>query len=160
MTRQSQATQRALTQAGVALFLIGLITGFFIHGALLPRLALGAHLMAIMGGIFMIALGSIWPQLKLGSVELRIALGLAVYGLYAGWLVYLLASIWNAGGMFPLAVGQRGGTAFEEAFVMTSLMTVAGALIGLCLLLLWGLRRDSPEAKAAEAHSEQTRRRP
>lgn len=90
----------------------------------------------------MVALGPSWPRLKLGPVESRIALGLAMYGLYAGWLIYLLASIWGAGGMFPLAAGHSRGTALEEAFVVASFTTVAAALIGLCLLLLWGLRRS------------------
>jgi (hydroxyamino)benzene mutase len=150
-----------LTQAGVTLFLIGLVTGFSIHGMPLPRLALGAHLMAIIGGVFMVALGPTWPRLRLGPVGSNIALGLAVYGFYAGWLIYLVTSAWGAGGMLPLAAGQSRGTPFAEAFVMTSLATDAAVLIALCLLLLWGLRgRLFGEQAADEASQHNTKRIP
>jgi (hydroxyamino)benzene mutase len=148
-----------LTQAGVALFLIGLITGFFIHGMPLPKLALTAHLNAIIGGAFMVALGPTWPRLKLGPVGSSIALGLAIYGLYAGWLIYLLASAWGAGGMFPMSAGQSRGTLFEEAFVTTSFATVAATLIGFCLLLLWGLRGHPLGEEAADTGSQHDARR-
>lgn len=153
MNRGNAACPRGqwLLLAGVLLLLAGLLNGFFVHGMALPRLALAAHLEAIMGGTLMIALGLAWPQLGLTPAGSAVGQGLAVYGFGAGWLTYLLASARGAGGMFPLAAGQSRGTPSEEAFVTFALATVAAALIGLCLLLLWGLRRRPTAGAAAGA---------
>ena len=49
-----------LLQAGFVLFLLGLLTGFIIPAAQIPRMALSSHLEGIMNGSFLFALGLCW----------------------------------------------------------------------------------------------------
>ena len=58
---------RRLLQLGVALLLLGLIIGLAIPTLALPRLGVAAHLNAVIGALFLLAFGLIWPRLRLGS---------------------------------------------------------------------------------------------
>ncbi len=137
---------RWLQRAGVLLFLLGLLNGFIVHQQPLPRVALEAHVIALMSGIFLFALGLAWPRLRFGSALSRIGLALAVYGFYAGWMIYLVAGISGIGGMFPLAAAGLRGAALHERMVSLALASAALAMIALCVLLFWGLRGRAPAA--------------
>ena len=129
-----------LIRSGVMLVLFGLLTGFFVHGLALPLLGVAAHLIGIIGGIFLIAGGAAWPRLRLSRSASLAGSWMGIYGFYATWAVYVLAGAWGAGGMFPLAAGQTRGTALQEGIIAGVMVTVALALVGMCILLIWGLR--------------------
>ena len=136
-----------LIQLGVALFLIGLLTGVAVPVMAFPRLGVSAHIVGLFGGLVLVVLGLLWPQLRLGPGTSRLGYSLALYSIYVGWLMPLLGGLWAAGGtMFPTAIaaGSPRGTAFQEGVIATGLTTGAVALIALCLLLLWGLRTPAP----------------
>jgi (hydroxyamino)benzene mutase len=96
-----------LLQFGVLLFLVGLLTGFVIPALANPRMALASHLEGIMNGLFLIALGLIWPRLVLGRGALGAIYGFALYGTFVNWAATLLAAIWGAGApMMPIAAGR------------------------------------------------------
>lgn len=131
---------RWLVAAGIVLFVVGLSNGFVIHSSPLPRLSLSAHLVALMGAGFLLALGALWPRLNLSRRLSRAGSVLAVYGFAFGWMIYYAAAELRAGGMFPLMSGTvRAAPALEQA-ISLALLTVALALIGLCGIVLAGLR--------------------
>lgn len=136
-----------LIGAGVLLFLVGLFNGLFVHfmtvpGATLaaPAQALAAHLVALMSGTFLIAVGLLWPRLRLSRMGSLAGVALALYSFYAGWAFNLLAGIWGAASVLPLSAGGAHGSTFQESLIGTGLFTVAVGMIVFCLLLLWGLR--------------------
>lgn len=131
---------RWIQRSGVLLFLLGLFNGFFVHTQAVPDVVLAAHLVAIMGGTFLIAIGLLWSGLRLSRRASGAGCWLAVYGFFSGWLPYLLAGVAGIGGMFPLAAGPAQGTAAQEEFMGIACATAAMAVIGLCALILWGLR--------------------
>jgi (hydroxyamino)benzene mutase len=133
-----------LIQVGVSLFLVALLTGLVIHKTALPRLALSAHLLGIMQGIFLAVTGLLWPRMKLGKGASRVAFLLVIYGCLAAWLANLLGAIWAAGGsMVPFAAGQARGTPLQEFIIGIGLRSAAASLIVALLLMLWGLRLPS-----------------
>jgi len=58
---------------GMFLFLLGLLTGFGESSFANVRMGLAAHLEGVMNGIFLLALGSAWTQLRLPSATAMIA---------------------------------------------------------------------------------------
>lgn len=150
-TTQAAQHGRMLLRLGMLLFLLGLLTGFSVYWLAAPRLALSAHLIALMQGVFLFALGLAWSKLRLGHRSSVLGLCLAAYGAYAGWATNLLASAWGAGGMLPLAGGGAHGSPIQETVIWVGLRTVALALIALCLLVLWGLRGSPATASRPDA---------
>ncbi len=148
---RAEAQSRRLMQGGVLLFLLGLLNGFFIHGLALPRVAMAAHLVALMGGTFLVGIGLAWPRLRLGQRAARAGVLLALTSVYGAWLVYLLSGALGAGGMFPLAAGSARAAESTEQLIAAAFAVIALGLMAVCLLLLWGLR--SPNFASANCSS-------
>lgn len=132
-----------LLQAGFVLFLLGLLTGFVIPAAQLPRMALSSHLEGVMNGSFLIALGLCWKHLVLPSWAERTAVLSAITGTYANWAATLLSAFTGAAAMMPIAGGGSVGTPFHEMVVSGLLLFLSLAMILTCVLVLWGLHRRS-----------------
>jgi hydroxylaminobenzene mutase len=142
MTRNSLADRTALnlTRLGVVLFLAGLVTGFVIPLFDNPRVGLSSHLEGVMNGLFLIALGVIWPKLALSPRANTIGFLLAVFGTFANWLATLLAALWGTGAMMPIAAAGKAGTPVQEIVVSALLMSLSFAMLATCVVVLWGLR--------------------
>lgn len=139
--------ERRLLQLGVALLLLGLLTGLAIPSLAVPRLGLTAHIEGVLGGPLLILLGLLWPRLRLGEQVSGVACALAVYALFMGWLMPLLGGVWGAGNtMLPIAAGAARGTPLQESIIAAGLITSAVAIVALCLVVLWGLRAPGREA--------------
>ena len=133
-----------LLQLGVFLFLCALIVGLAVQRFAVPRLALSAHLLGIMQGLFLIAAGLVWPKLQLPRALSRLAFFAIVYGCFAAWTVNVLAAAWGAGSsMLPIAAGLARGNPLQEGIIAIGLRTAAVSLIVSVLLILWGLRDRS-----------------
>ena len=151
MTMQGTAAHRLL-QLGVALFLLGLLTGLAIPALANPRMALASHIEAVMNGTFLVVLGLVWPRMRLPPRLLATAFWLAVYGAFANWLATLLAAAWRAGNpMMPLAAQGHSGTLTQEILLKALLISLALAMIGSCLLVLLGLRRTAAQRTENQA---------
>lgn len=124
-----------LFRSAACLLGAGLINGFAIESIQLPRLALSAHLVALMGSAFLFSLGAAWPLLSFGPRVGRAAALLGIYGFVVGWLVYLTAAVTGIAGRFPMAGEGARGSAFQEAAMDAGLLTVAGALFVLVVLV-------------------------
>jgi (hydroxyamino)benzene mutase len=130
---------RVLLVSGILLFLASLMNGFFIHGAALPRLALSAHLLGLIGSAMLLGLGSFWPRLNLSQKISSLGSILAIYGFCAGWLVYFSAAVSGAGGMFPM-LGGRQGVPVMENLISVGMLTVALTLFTFGVIVITGLR--------------------
>jgi (hydroxyamino)benzene mutase len=137
-------------ELGMLLFLLGLATGFAIPFMSSPRMGLSSHLEGVLNGIFLISLGLIWSRVALPRWAEKLAIVFALFGTFANWLATLLAALWSAGGMTPIAGGGAQGSAGQEAVVGALLLGLSFAMIGLCGLVLWGLRRARGRAVSAE----------
>lgn len=141
-----------LLQLGTSLFLLGLLTGFAIPLLENPRMGLSSHLEGILNGLFLLGLGVIWPRLRLSARTREVTFWLAVYGGFANWSATLLAAIWGAGATMPIAAGAYQGSALQEVVIGGLLFSLSFAMLGVCGLVLWGLRSGSePVGVAAPA---------
>ncbi len=132
---------RRLLQLGMLLFFGALLIGLAIPALAVPRLGVAAHLNGVIGALFLVVLGLVWPQLRLSPTASNLAFWLAPYSFFVATLMPLLGGMWGAGGaMLPIAAGTARGTPFQEGVIATGLITAAVAVITLSVLLVLGLR--------------------
>lgn len=136
---QSRIAHRLL-QLGIVLFLLGLLAGLAGPALANPRMGLATHLEGVMNGLFLVALGLVWPRLSLLPRLQTATFWLAVYGTFANLAATFLAAVSGAGAMMPIA-GGRAGDATQEAVISGLLVSLALADIAVCLLVLAGLRQ-------------------
>jgi hydroxylaminobenzene mutase len=137
---------RRLLQLGMLLLLLGLVIGLAIPALAVPRLGVAAHLNAVIGALFLLALGLMWPQIHLGARSLTIVFWLAPYSFFVASLMPLLGGAWQAGGtMLPLAAGTARGSAVQESIIVAGLVTAGVAVLVAGVLVLLGLRGGARE---------------
>ena len=123
---------------GVLLFLFGLIIGLFTPMMTNPRMGLSAHLEGILNGMFLVVLGLIWNKILLNDTWLASAFWLTLFGSFANFVAVSVAAITGAGKMMPIAGGKEG-TSIVEGFISFLLISLALAMIFVCLIVLAGL---------------------
>ncbi len=129
-----------LLQLGILLFLIGLFTGFAIPRFANPRMGLSSHLEGVLNGIFLVVLGLLWGRLRLSESWLVAVFWLAIYGTFANWFATLLAAVWGAGSMMPIAAQGHQAGVNREGVVRFLLATLSLAMVAVCIIILVGLR--------------------
>jgi hydroxylaminobenzene mutase len=140
MEHSASRQGRRLQLVGVLLFLLALIVGILIPKFAVPRVALSVHLLGIMQGTFLIAIGLLWPKLAFGRGVSRVTFVLAVYGCVGAWVSNLLAATWGAGSaLLPFAAGHAQGSTAQEMAIAIGLRSAAVSLIGASVLIGWGL---------------------
>ena len=135
-------SKRRLMWHGMFLFLLGLLTGLVEAHFTNPRMGLAAHLEGVMNGIFLIALGAIWTEVRLAAGPKAVAYWSTLYGTYVNWAVTTLAALLGASALSPVT-GGRGALPWQETLVTAGFMTVGIAIIAASVLVLWGLRRTA-----------------
>jgi len=136
---QMQDHARRLLWHGIFLFLLGLITGLAIPIISNHRMGLSAHLEALLNGILLLALGCLWPQLRLSAKAVSSAFWLALYGTYANWFFTLLGAILGTKALTPQAGAGFTATPLSEIVVGFGLVTLATVMLIVCVILLVGL---------------------
>ena len=98
--------RKGLAQAGACLFAVGMLTGLWAALVLtetvklpIPRLGLVAHLNAILGGLWLIAVASTLEFLRYGPKGRRRLALLVAIPAWANWLVTLTASVLGVRGL-------------------------------------------------------------
>ena len=130
-------------QVGIALFLVSALLGLAVPQFAAPRVALSAHLVGILQGMFLVVVGLLWPKLTFPPIQSRLAFALLIYQAIAAPLSNLLAAVWGAGNsIIPIAASTAHGSAAQEAIVNVGLRSAAAALIISLVFVLWGLRRQ------------------
>lgn len=133
--------RRHLFSAGVLLFLLALITGMIFPALANPRMGLSAHLVGLLGGLFLIALGVIWPEKDLPRRLDSVAFYLVVFGTYANLCTTFLAAAFATNRLTPLAGSGHLALAWQENLVTLGLAASSAAMVTVCVLILWGLQR-------------------
>jgi hydroxylaminobenzene mutase len=134
--------QTLLFISGLALFLLGLFTGFGVPGMKNPRMGLASHIEAHMNGMFLILLGLLWPFVDLSATWETVAVALLVYGAYANWFATLIAGLWGAGGrMMRIAAPDHEGSVVKEGVIKFLLITLSIADVVGVGMVLFGIAR-------------------
>ena len=135
--------RRRLWWHGMALFLLVLLTGLVETSFANVRMGLAAHLEGVMNGTFLLALGAVWPELRLSPKALAVTWWAVLYGTYANWAVTTLAAVFGTGALSPVTAPGRQAEAWQEALVQGGFMSVGVAIIAAAVLVLVGLRRGA-----------------
>ncbi len=149
MTPQERQGHRLL-QLGVTLFLLGLLVGFAVQSLANPRMGLASHIEGVMNGLFLMALGLVWPRLTLGAGLRHTTFWLACYGTFANITATFLSAAWAAGRMMPIAGQGQVGTPPQEAIVRALLISLSVAMVLVCLLVLAGLRQGGARVAGSQ----------
>ncbi len=134
---------RRLMWWGMALFLLGLVTGLFQNNVVNPRMGLSAHLEGLMNGTLLIALGAIWPNIRVAPRGRSIIYWMAVYGALANWATTLFAALTGTSSMTPLASAGHAGAPWQEILVTVGFVSVGLSMLIMAGLALWGLRENA-----------------
>jgi hydroxylaminobenzene mutase len=107
-----------LLQLGTGLLLFTSFEGFMIPYFTAPNLGRSVHTLSALSGVLLLALGLLWPRLKLRAASSRVTFCSLVYSDLAILAAFLLASIWGAGNtVMPLAAGGARGTDLQETAI-------------------------------------------
>lgn len=136
-----ESQRRFLVSAGVLLFILAMVTGMVMPLVANLRMGLSAHLVGLLGGLFLIGIGAIWPLQNLPGIWSTVALRLAVFSTYVNLCATLFAAAFSTNRLTPLAGSGRLADAWKENIVTGGLVLASVAMLGCCVLLLWGLRR-------------------
>jgi hydroxylaminobenzene mutase len=142
MTESLKSNQsNQLIFLGLLLFLLGLISGLFVHNMTNPRMGLSAHLEGVMNGMFLIVLGLIWHRLHLSRTFFKITFWLVAFGTFANIAAVIIAAISGAGKMMPIAGGMEGAP-FIEGVISFLLVALSFAMLATLFLVLWGFFKN------------------
>lgn len=130
-----------LVEAGVLLFLIGLIIGLAVPAFENPRMGLSSHLESLFNGLFLMVVGLFWGRIALSERWKQVLFWLLIYGTFANMTATLLAAIWGAGEMMPIAGQGMIGSTIQELVIAFLLVTLALAMIAATIMILVGLRK-------------------
>ena len=133
-----------LLQLGIAALLFASFEGFAIPYFAAPRLGLSVHSLSALLSVLLLALGLVWPRLRLGAAASGIAFWSLIYSAVSIVAAYGLAGVWGAGNStIPLAAATAHGTALQEAMIKVVAYSSAPTGILAFALIAWGLRLAS-----------------
>ena len=132
--------RRRLLFHGIALFLIGLLTGLAEQHFANVRMALAAHLEGVLNGIFLLAVGAIWNDVRLPPSAGKIAYWALLVGTYGNWAVATSAAILGTAALSPITAAGHSAAPTEEILVASGFVLIGLAIILASSILLWGLR--------------------
>ena len=142
MTDASTAIRKRLAAAGAVLFAVGMVTGLWSALALtgqvpvrIPHLALAAHLNALLGGLWLIAVAWSFEFLRYQETGLRRLAFAASVPAWANWLVTLIASFLGVQGLAYTNDARNNAV----AALLQGLVVVP--TLAACGFWVWGFRR-------------------
>jgi (hydroxyamino)benzene mutase len=143
-SRSLRQSQRLL-QIGILLLLYSSFEGFAIPYLASQRVGLSVHTLSALQGVLMLALGLVWPRLRLGARSLRVAFWCSIYGALSILAAYTISAIWGVGNGTLRLVGElphglSHGTAFQETSIAVLSYSSAPAGLASLALILLGLR--------------------
>ena len=137
---------RRLIWHGIFLFFLGLLSGFAIPALTNPRMGLSAHMEALLNGMFLILVGGVvWKELKLRDRTATAAFWLLLWAAYGSWFFCLLAAMFGASQILPIAGAGYSAAPWQEALVRAGLSLVALGVTLACCFVIYGLRRGATQ---------------
>jgi len=132
--------QRRLAWAGAWLFAVGMVTGLWAAAVLtekvsvaIPRLALAAHLNALLGGLWLIAVASTLNMLRYGPAGRARLAWVVTVPAWGNWLITLIAS-----GLGVTGLEYTRDTANNAVAALLHSLVVLPSLVG-AAAWAWGL---------------------
>jgi hypothetical protein len=126
---------------GTLLLLAGLLTGFGIGQFPSHHLGNAAHLTGLIGGFGLIAVGWLWPRLRLGARWSQFGAWIFIISMHLSWLGLALKGALGSGPDAPLnSVGQSAGS--WDAVSGYILLVAALLSVAATLIMLVGLRPE------------------
>jgi hydroxylaminobenzene mutase len=127
--------------AGVLLILLGLLTGFIIPNTTNPRVAMSAHVEAIMGGMLLLLVGGVvWEHVHFGERAAAVVKYLLFYSAYSNWFFLLLAALWGTSKLLPIAAHGFHGTGTQEMIVTAGFVSSALSIVVAFIALLASMK--------------------
>jgi hydroxylaminobenzene mutase len=133
-------SKRRLIWHGMVLFVLGLLTGFVEPQFTNPRMGLAAHLEGVMNGMFLVALGSAWAEVRLPPRAKVAAYCGVLYGTYANWAVTTLAAILGTAALSPISAAGHSAQPWAEGVITFGFISVGLVIVASSALILSGLR--------------------
>ena len=134
--------RRRLSASGAWLFAVGMVTGLWAAAVLtervtvgLPRLALAAHLNALLGGMWLVLVGATLDMLHYGETGRRRLSWVVIVPAWANWSVTLVASVLGVTGL-----QYTHDTANNAVAALLHSLGVLPSRVGACAWA-WGLAR-------------------
>jgi hydroxylaminobenzene mutase len=140
---------RRVIQLGFVLMLLALLTGLIVPAMVNPRLGLAAHVVGMVGGLVIIALGALAPAFALGRRSAAAMHGCWVYAAYANWLASVIGGLTGASRFTPIAGAGTSGSGAAEVIVGFLLASLSAAAIVGTTLAVRGFRRVENSAVVA-----------
>ena len=131
---------RKLLMAGVLLFLLALFTGMIFPQLKNPRMGLSAHLVGLIGGLFLVGMGLLWRELILPRHLETIAFTCVLCGPYLNLIITFFAAAFGTNSLTPLAGSGHPAAPWQESIVTIGLVFSSVVMVTACVLLVWGLR--------------------
>ena len=136
---------RGMAQAGMLLIVLALLTGLAVPVFHNPRMAIATHMTGIMGGLVIVAVGSMWSQLALSTGQARLTKVLVLAGFYSNWAISSLAAAWGTNRNTPVAGAGFGAAPWQESLVAGLQVAMSPALLVALGLIVFGLRRSATD---------------
>lgn len=130
-----------LFSAGIVLFLLALLTGLTIPFLANPRMGLSAHLVGLLGALFLIGMGVIWPEKDLPRRWDTVAFYFVIFGAYENLCTAFLAAVFATNSLTPLVGPAKSALPLYEGIVTAGLVSSNVVTAIACLLVLGGLHR-------------------
>lgn len=124
------ASGQRLLQLGVAFILYSSFVGFAIPFLASPRIGLAVHTLRGLQGVFLLAVGLLWPKLRLGIAASWAAFGLLIYGATSILAAYTIAAIWGVGNEAIMLAGRAATWAFPREYAPRNAYQSAGVFVG------------------------------
>ena len=146
-----QRQGQRLLQVGMALFLFSSLEGFAIPLFASQRIGLSVHTLSALQAVMLLAIGLLWPRLRLGPRASRVAFWSLIYSALAILAAYIVAAYWGVGIetislMGELPHGLTHGSPFQESVIKVLAYSSAPTGIAAFVLILWGLRMGEANA--------------
>jgi hydroxylaminobenzene mutase len=91
-------------------------------------------------GIFVIALGAVWSELKFSVRQNVAAYWTALYGTYGNWAATTLAAVLGTAALSPITSAGQHSQPWQETLITVAFLTVGVAIIACSVLVLRGAR--------------------
>ena len=142
---------------GILVFMIGLITGFFLYSGLMrnPQIGVITHLEGVLNGMFLVILGLIWHRMKMTDKLQKRFVMIAIACVYINYFQALWGAVLGRSRATTLFPADRVPFPAETFILNVFLLSMSFGLIWCCIMVMIGLKRGlAGVQKAALARPE------
>jgi len=140
-----------LIRAGFILFTLALVTGLAVPVFVNPRMAVAAHVNAILGAIVLIVVGLVWRLLVMSPFQARFTRATFIFSAYAAWGTAGLAAAWGTSRFTPIAGEGHTALPWQETVVQGLQSAIVVTVFAGALSVLHALRSRPALAERAES---------